>query len=34
MEYKIGISDRRETKLKELCHEIQPNYDITKCPLN
>ena len=20
--------------LKELCHEIQPNYEITKCPLN
>ena len=20
--------------LKELCHEIQPNYVITKCPLN
>ena len=21
-------------KLKELCHEIQPNEEITKCPLN
>ena len=20
--------------LKELCHEIQPNWEITKCPLN
>ena len=20
--------------LEELCHEIQPNYEITKCPLN
>ena len=28
--------DGQELKLllKELCHEIQPNYVITKCPLN
>ena len=24
----------REMSLKELCHEIQPKWEITKCPLN
>ena len=25
---------RKRVILKELCHEIQPNWEITKCPLN
>ena len=24
----------KQTLLKELCHEIEPNSEITKCPLN
>ena len=25
---------KKKTALKELCHEIQPNQEITKCSLN
>ena len=28
------VSQFHWAAIKELCHEIQPNYVITKCPLN
>ena len=34
LEYHFIQNINHAFPLKELCHEIQPNYEVTKCPLN